>query len=292
MIRRLIVNVALVSIAALVAPVNVSVLAATDRATFILTDGERKSGPVVFHGESRENLINGYLNLGTDNGKELTFPIDQVAVIDFVGGRPQRAELQALPSDNSAQLLVLRNGATQQGRFINMIGGDTVRWQNQAGEQQQYAIRDVSRIYLNPQSARTVWNFRGTEQSAAVDTSGTVLEAGAVRVEANQPWTDTGITVKKGDHIAFRTTGQIQFVRVAGENAGPDGNDSVRRPDYPVTAMPVGGLIGKVGNSGAFPIGSNAQPIVMPADGRLMLGVNDNLWSDNSGYFSVVITKS
>lgn len=291
MIHRLISNVALVSLAALVAPVNVSVLAATERATFILTDGERKSGPVVFHGDSRENLINGYLNLGADDGKEQTFRVDQVAVIDFVGGRPQRAELQALPADNT-HLLVLRSGGTQQGKFINMIGGDTVRWQNQAGEQQQYAIRDVSRIYLNPQSARTVWNFRGTAQSAAVATSGTVLEAGAVRVEGNQPWTDTGVTVKKGDHIAFRSTGQIQFWQATGENAGPDGNDSVRRLDYPVNAMPVGGLIGKVGNGAAFPIGSNAQPIVMPAGGRLMLGVNDNLWSDNSGYFSVVITKS
>ena len=55
--------------------------------------------------------------------------------------------------------------------------------------------------------------------------------------------------------------------------------------------MPVGGLIGRVGSSGPFPIGSNAQPIVMPAAGRLMLGVNDNVWTDNSGYFSVVITK-
>ena len=292
MIRRLISSAALVAMAVLAGPVNVSVLAAPERATFILTDGERKSGPVVFHTESRENLINGQLNLGADNGNEQTFPVDQVAVIDFVGGRPQRAELEALPSDNSTQMLVLRDGVTQPGKFLNLIGGDTVRWQNQAGEQQQYAIRDVSRIYLNPQRARTLWAFRGTAQRAPVGTSGTVLEAGAIRVEANQPWTDTGVTVKKGDRITFRTTGQIQFARDASGHAGPDGNDSVRRPDYPVTVMPVGGLIGKVGNSAPFPIGSNAQPIVMPADGRLMLGVNDNVWNDNSGYFAVVITKS
>ena len=279
-----------VSTAALVASVGVSVLAGAERATFILTDGERKSGPVVFHTESRENLINGSLNLGAADGKEQAFPVDQVAVIDFVGGRPQRAELQALPSDSGTQVLVLRTGGAQQlGRFINMVGGDTVRWQNQAGEQQQYAIRDVSRIYLNPQSARTIWNANGTGR-AAVATSGTLLEAGATRVEANQPWTDTGISVKKGDRVAFRATGQIQWVQ-SGENAGPDGNDSVRRQDYPVTAMPVGGLIGKVGSSGPFPIGSNTQSIVMPAAGRLMLGVNDNVWTDNSGYFSVVITK-
>jgi hypothetical protein len=292
MIRRRLFYGTLVFVAALTAPTTVSVLAASERATFILTDGERKSGPVVFHTESRENLIDGHLNLGVDNGKELTWPIDQVAVIDFVGGRPPRAELQALPFDNGAQVIVLRNGVTQQGRFINMIGGDTVRWQNQSGEQQQYAIRDVSRIYLNPQSARGVWGFRGAAaQSAPVATSGTILEAGAVRVEANQPWTDTGLAVKKGDRIAFRTTGQIHFARDAGTSAGPDGNSAVRRADYPVTVMPVGGLIGKVGNSAPFAIGSNAQPIVMPADGRLMLGVNDNDWSDNSGFFSVVITR-
>jgi hypothetical protein len=263
---------------------------AAERATFILTDGERKSGPVVSHTDSRENLINGNLNLGTDNGKELTFPIGQVAVIDFVGGRPARAELQALPSDSGTHVLVLRDGVTQQGRFINMIGGDTVRWQNEAGEQQQYAIRDVSRIYLNPQSARFVWNVGRPGRNAAVGTSGTALEPGAIRVEANRPWTDTGITVKKGDRVTFRATGQIQWV--PGQTAGPDGNDAARRTDYPVTAMPLGGMIGKVGSSAPFPIGSNTQPIVMPANGRLMLGVNDNDWSDNSGFFSVVVTKS
>ena len=63
-----------------------------------LTDGERKSGPVVFHGDARENLINGYLNLGTDSRKD-PFPSIRVAVIDFVGGRPQQTELQALPGE-------------------------------------------------------------------------------------------------------------------------------------------------------------------------------------------------
>jgi len=84
MLRRLIT-------AALVVGSAGYVWAAAERATFILTDGERKSGPVVFHTESRENLINGMLNLGADNGKEQTFPIDQVAVIDFVGGGRIRA---------------------------------------------------------------------------------------------------------------------------------------------------------------------------------------------------------
>ena len=59
--------------------------AAAERANFILTNGERQSGTVAFHGDQHENLINGYLNLATDE-KDMTFPMDQVAVIDFAGG--------------------------------------------------------------------------------------------------------------------------------------------------------------------------------------------------------------
>jgi len=125
--------------------------------------------------------------------------------------------------------------------------------------------------------------------SATVAASGTILDAGAVRVEASQRWTDTGLAVKEGDRVASRTTGQIRFAQDAGTTAGPDGNDAVRCADFPVTVMPAGSLIGKV--SAPFPIGSKAQPIVMPADGRRMLGVNDNDWSNNTGFFSVVVTR-
>lgn len=288
MVRRLL------TIAAFVACSGIHGLAVGERATFILTDGERKSGAVVFHTESRENLINGNLNLSNDaTGQEQTYRFDQVAVIDFVGGRPSAAELQTLPADSSIHVLVTRDGGSQFGTFVNMIGGDTVRWKNQAGEQQQFAIRDVRRIYLNAQSARTVFNYHPATNAtpAIVGTAGQV-EPGSVQVLANQPWTDTGVTVKKGDRITFRTTGQIAFGQSTGQVAGADGSATVTSAAYPVPVMPVGGLIGKVANSAPFPIGSNTQPIVMPADGRLMLGVNDDRLVDNSGAFSVVIAKA
>jgi len=280
MIRRLISTVALLACAA------GYTLAATERATFILTDGERKSGPVVFHTDSRENLINGMLNLGDENGKEMTFPVDQVAVIDFVGGTPQTSELSALPA--SGQLLALRSGQTEQGTFVNLIGGETVRWKDQNGSQRDIPINQVSRIYLNPQSARSAFNYSG--QSAAVGTTGQA-QPGTVQVNANQQWTDTGIDVKKGDRVAFQTSGQINFGPNQGQTAGPDGNGNTRNPSYPVPVAAAGALIGKVANSAPFPIGSNSQPITMPADGRLMLGVNDNEIADNTGAFSVVVTK-
>ncbi len=276
------------SIGVLVAGVGAYVLAA-ERATFILTDGERKSGQVVFHGDQRENLINGFLNLSNDSGgPEFTVPIGQVAVIDFAGGRPSPTELAALPP--SGHLLALRSGQTQPGTFVNLIGGDTLVWRNQAGDTQQYAIRDVSRVYLDANNARVA--FRAPAAGAATAAVGTTgaLAPGQVLVQANQPWNDAGLTVKKGDRVAFNTTGQISFAQ--GQTAGPDGNPALRLPTYPVTAMPVGGLIGRVGNGTPFAIGSNAQPITMPNDGRLMLGVNDNEYGDNTGAFTVTVTKT
>ena len=65
----------------------------------------------------------------------------------------------------------------------------------------------------------------------------------------------------------------------------------MRGPAARPMVMGVGGLIGKVGNSQPFPIGANTQPIVMPETGRLLLGVNDTNPSDNSGFFSVEVTR-
>jgi PA-IL-like protein len=275
------------AIGALVASAGWYALAA-ERATFILTDGSRRSGQVVFHGDQRENLINGYLNLSNDaGGPEFTYPMDQVAVIDFTGGQPSPAELGELPP--SGNFLTLRSGQSQPGTFVNIIGGDTLLWRNTSGQTQQYRLSDVTRVYLNPQSARTAFNYNGSAATAnAVGTSG-VVPGGSVLVQANQQWNDGGLTVRKGDRVSFTTSGQISYGQ--GMSAGPDGDASLRRPDYPVPQMPVGGLIGRVGNGQPFPIGSNAQPITMPNDGRLMLGVNDNEVGDNSGAFTVAVRK-
>jgi hypothetical protein len=279
MLRRVISTVALVSCAGLY------VFAATERANFILTTGERKSGTVVYHGGQNENLIDGHLNLGVDNGKDMTFPIDQVAVIDFIGGRPATTEIQQL---GSGQMLALRNGTTQQGRFVNMIGGDTLVWESQVGQRQEYPIRDVSRVYLNPQSARTAYRYNGPTNT--VGTAGQAVAGTPIRVDARQAWTDTGINVNAGDHVAFSASGQINYGQGAGMTATPDGG-AERRANYPDPSVPVGALIGKVGNGAPFAIGMQTTPLPMNASGRLMLGVNDNELGDNSGFYTVTVAK-
>jgi hypothetical protein len=283
MFRRAVIATALVVCA------GVYAFAAAERATFILTDGERKSGTIASHGGQNENLINGHLNLAEQNGTDLTFPVDQVAVIDFAGGTPPPAELSKL---GAGQLLVLRDGNVAAGRLVNMTNGDTLIWDHENGQRQQFAIRDVSRVYLNPTIARSVYNATGTASNAAVATTGQTATAGVpVRVDARQAWTDTGITVNAGDRVVFNASGQIQFGQSAGQTSDPNGNPAEHRANYPLPSVPVGALIGKVGNSAPFGIGTQTQPLGMPASGRLMLGINDNELGDNSGFYTVTVIK-
>jgi hypothetical protein len=277
--------------AVLVTSASLYVLAQGVPATFILTDGEKKTGSVGFYGDKHENLIGGYLGLDTSAGRE-RFKVEQVAVVDFAGGgQPTATEINALPSDSSSNVLVLKNGYSQRGKLLNLVSGN-VQWQNESGQTQQYAINDVNRIYLNPAAARMALNA-SSSSGAAVGTTGSAVPAtpGTVQVQGNQAWTDSGITVKKGDRVSFNATGQISFGQSAGQTASPDGSADVKNPAYPVPVAGAGALIGKVGNSVAFPIGRNTSPIVMPADGRLMLGINDNELNDNSGSFTVVVKK-
>jgi len=287
MVRRFICSVAVVACS------GVAAIFAAERATFVLVNGERKSGTLAFHGGNRENLIAGDLNLAQDNAPDISIHADQVAVIELVGGRPPMSELQALPTDNT-QIVVRRNGDLQRGRFVNIIGGDTLKWQHERGNEESIALGDVLRIYLRPDTARQVFNVRGT--SGAVATSGTSsaatqLEPGAVRVDGNVPWSNTGIYVRAGDMISFRATGQINYGQSPGQTTTPAGDSNYRNNAYPVASMPVGALIGRAGNGAPFAIGVNTGPIRMPNAGQLMLGVNDNELGDNSGFYSVVVTR-
>jgi hypothetical protein len=204
------------------------------------------------------------------------------------------------PSDeHNRHMFVLRNGQVIHGKLYHIsANGETIQFDPLGGssvaDRRSIPAGEIARIYITPTAARSIYHNVMNAPPAAVATSG-ITPNGAVIVAANQPWTDTGITVKRGDRVSFNTTGQIRVtLGDAPEGAaGPDGSGAFQgsRARYPVPSMPVGGLIFKVGNSAPSPIGSNSQPITMPANGRLFLGVNDDEFGDNSGTFTVTIVR-
>jgi len=133
------------------------------------------------------------------------------------------------------------------------------------------------------------------------------LESGKVyrlAVPGNVSWTDTGYEVLQGEEIQFRAAGGISLQQGNPmAYCGPGGYE-LRTLQQPLPDNNIGALIGKVvllisieidEETGEetrneiiklFYIGSN-QRIVMPIDGRLFLGINEDLVPDNSGRYSV-----
>src|SRR3982751_6428102 len=84
--------------------------------TFVLNSGERQSGQLVYHTGTNIGLI--------QNGRERSFPVNDVAVIIYNDGDPNQNELGQLPtSDNPPELerhtLVMRDGRVLHGKVYH-----------------------------------------------------------------------------------------------------------------------------------------------------------------------------
>lgn len=257
--------------------------------TFVLTNGDRATGDVASFSEASPAMPYGELNLEQAGRDERSFGLEMVAVIDYVGGTPAQAELRALPA--RGQFLALRNGTRTMGRLVDLRDG-TLRWTGADGQRTSYPVSEIARIYIDAGAARTVYNV--TSGDAASETPvarGGRSGDGSIVVPANQAWTDSGHVIRAGDVVRFSVSGEIKFGTGDNQTANANGNAAVRNPRFPVPALPVGGLIGRVGNGRAFPIGENPGPITLGQAGRLFLGINDDGFTDNSGSFRVVITR-
>jgi len=127
-------------------------------------------------------------------------------------------------------------------------------------------------------------------------------------VPGNLSWIDTALEVLKGQEFYFTASGKISLQKdnpVAG--CGPEGLN-LKTQQQPIPDQNIGALIGRIlekvevatdKQTGektkreiglAFYIGKeNKMPL--PADGRLMLGINELVVGDNDGSFEVSIYR-
>ena len=249
---------------------------AQESATLTLRNGDKVSGQLIDLGGV------GYtVNV---NGTERHIPQNAVAVVDFTGGTMSDADWAAFTGTSK---VILRNGQSFDGSLYDIGGTSPLRLTIRTGNgEREVASSEVARIVM------------ARPDNVAVATSGntgianTPAVPGAITVNANQPWTSTGISVKKGQRINLAITGDVQLSDDVNDVANAFGAKSGRKiANGLIQNGPAGALVGKMGaNGAAFPIGG-ATYIVAPADGVLFLGVNDDGFGDNRGNYQVVVSK-
>jgi len=108
-------------------------------------------------------------------------------------------------------------------------------------------------------------------------------------VSADVAWNDTGVDVRAGQTIHFESTGQVRWGK--DRRDGPAGErNSPANPNRPMGNRNAAALIGKIGTGNDFFfIGDETGPVRMRSAGRLYLGINDDVLTDNSGNFRVVV---
>ena len=273
----------------LAAFVTVITLAARTEVTFVMKNGQRLSGTFVYHHTDHYNLI--------INGKENSYPSDDIAMIAFVPGDPSAAEIDKLPNVNDPpeldrHTMVLRNGTMIRGKIYDFVE-DRVIMDVKAGDRRTFNMGDIARLYISAPGARGVFHEVPPTDPATVPggrARGRGVAPGTIVVRAAEPLTPTGLTVTRGQRLSFATTETIRITRDV--EATPDGTTAItptRRLALPVPNMGVGGLVARVGNGQPFPIGSSSQMVTMPAAGELLLGINDDTFADNTGAFHVRI---
>ncbi len=120
-----------------------------------------------------------------------------------------------------------------------------------------------------------------------------------VFISAKRPWTDTGVRVTRGHTFRVTATGSVAW-QPGRRKVAPDGLRfvnyvcaSAQYGKFPFEARGLNcwGLIGRIGTTDVpFPVGSRLT-LKSPSSGKLYLGFNDNVYSDNSGGFTAHVSR-
>ncbi len=111
-----------------------------------------------------------------------------------------------------------------------------------------------------------------------------------LNVDGTQPWTDTGVNLSSGSTVYMRADGIVWMASGPAVPYNPDGLSTCKAGQgSPGPGLYCYSLVGRIGNGKPFQLGSISS-FSVSTSGRLYLGVNDNVFSDNSGsWFATII---
>jgi hypothetical protein len=212
---------------------------------------------------------------------------------------PQRwiarlAILIALPVSLQADTLYLRNGSRIQGELVGIRNGQIEFEERRTfggGRTVRFDRDEVDRIDFDDRRSGGS-NYNGNSNNNSNNNNSADGRPSGMRerqtiVSADVAWNDSGIDVRAGQMVYFEAQGRVRWGR--DRQDGPAGErNSPSNPNRPMGNRNAAALIGKIGNDMFF-IGDETGPVRMRSGGRLMLGVNDDVLTDNSGNFRVVV---
>jgi hypothetical protein len=259
-----------------VAALPISGALAQESATFTLKSGEKLTGQL-------EDL-GGVGFTVRINGNQRQIPTNDVAVIDFGGSSMTDADWAKVPEGE--QRVILRSGEVINGSLYDVSGSSPLKitLRTSSGER-ELSSSEIGHIILG-RPANGVPTSGSNANLAAATGNG-------ISVSPKQPWTATGLTVRKGEVLTFNATGEVQLSGDSNDVATAFGSKSGRKAaNAPIPNALAGALIGRIGTNGQpFAIGSGVS-VPMPAAGQLFLGVNDDGLDDNQGEFRVDVGRT
>ena len=195
-----------------------------------------------------------------------------------------------LPITLRADTLYLRDGSRINGELIGVRNGQ-IEFEERRGFGGTRTVRfdkdEVLRIEFDRNGSNSGNSNNNNNSNNGGRPSG--MREHQIVVSADVAWNDTGIDVRPGQTVYFEATGKVRWGK--DRQDGPDGeHNSPSNPRRPMPNRNAAALIGKIGNgSDYFYIGDETGAIRVRGGGRLYLGINDDVLTDNSGNFRVVV---
>ena len=183
-----------------------------------------------------------------------------------------------------ADILVLRDGSRIQGELVAVRNG-TIEFE----ERRSFGGARTHRFDRDEVRTIELETYRNNSNNLTGGRPAGMRERQTV-VSADVAWNDTGVEVRSGQTIYIEAAGQVRWGR--DRRDGPAGErNSPSNPNRPMPGRNAAALIGKIGNGSndLFFIGDESGPIRVRSGGRLYLGVNDDVLTDNSGNFRVIV---